>query len=95
VVVPPKRRPRGEPERPVRTDEVSLESPLRIGGLQIDRFELIKPDFRIEVSFTRQDRRRQRFDLLVELDRSDNPRSDSNQRKLLRYDARCWSAGTR
>jgi hypothetical protein len=65
---------------------VPLESPLRISGLQIDRFEQIKPDATIEITLTGEDRRR-RFDLLVELDRSGNPRSDSNQRKLLRYDA--------
>ena len=87
VISPPRRRPRGEPERPVRADEIELESPLRSSGLQLERFEQIKPDFTIEVAITGTDRRRRRFDLLVELDRSGNPRSDSNQRKLLRYDA--------
>lgn len=87
VIVPPRRRPRGEPERAIRVDEIVLDAPLRITGLQIDRFEQIKPDFTIEVAITGSDRRRRRFDLLVELDRSGNPRSDSNTRKLLRYDA--------
>jgi hypothetical protein len=41
----------------------------------------------LERAPTGQDRQRGRFDLLLELDRSGDPRSDSNQCKLLRYDA--------
>jgi hypothetical protein len=86
VIHPPRRRPRGEPERPIRVEEIPLESPLRIKGLQLESFEAIKPDLTLELVLNGRDRRR-RFDLAIELDRSGNPRSDSNTRKLLRYDA--------
>jgi len=86
VLHPPVRRPRGEEPRPVRADEIPLESPLRLSGLQLERFETIRPDATLELAL-KDTRPRRRFDLLLELDRSGNPRSDSNTRKLLRYDA--------
>jgi hypothetical protein len=41
VIVPPRRRPRGEPERLIRAEEVPLESPLRIGGLPAQQLALV------------------------------------------------------
>jgi hypothetical protein len=86
VLHPPRRRPRNEPERPVRADEIPLESPLRLSGLQLDAIESIRPDITLELAL-KDTRPKRRFDLLIELDRSSNPRTDSNTRKLLRYDA--------
>ena len=70
----------------MRADEIPLESPLRLSGLQLESFESIRPDITLELAL-KDTRPKRRFDLLIELDRSSNPRSDSNTRKLLRYDA--------
>jgi hypothetical protein len=87
VLRPPRRRPRdASAPRPLRAEDIPLPSPLRLSGLTLEVFETVKPDVTLELALP-DTRPVRRIDVLVELDRTSNPRSDSNVRKLARYDA--------
>jgi hypothetical protein len=87
VLHPPRRRPRGSAApRPLRPDDIPLPAPMRLSGLSLNVFETVKPDLTLELALP-DTRPVRRVDVLVELDRTSNPRAESNVRKLARYDA--------
>lgn len=69
---------------PLTPETLPLGSGQHLADLQLDEFQLVRPDLALELDLSLGDERR-RVDLLVELDRSGRP--SSNYEKFRRYDA--------
>lgn len=84
IDVPPKP---GKPRTPLEPADVPLEGYAQLHALKGKRFGRIVPDATLQLDFPDKGRR---FDLLIELDRSERPALNID--KLHRYDAllSCW-----